>query len=85
MADWLPMSTRLVAPTSTRAASTVYRPEIELLGITTMVMCEQVTAVDIGRLGPAVGRLSSDELARVDDALRLVLDVGPQVARQRRS
>lgn len=74
----MPLSTVLVAPTSTSAAGTVYRPEIELLGRTTMVMCEQVTAVDLARLGQPVAHLNYDELTRVNDALRLVLDLEPQ-------
>ena len=77
MADWLTLSTALVAPTSTGAAPTVYRPEIELLGRTTLVMCEQVTAVDLRRLGPPVAHLSYTELAQVNEALRLVLDLQP--------
>lgn len=78
MADWLPLSTALVAPTSTSAVPTVYRPEITLLGRTTLVMCEQVTAVDLQRLGRAVGHLRYEEIRKVNDALRLVLDLEPQ-------
>lgn len=77
MADWLSLSTVLVAPTSTSAAGTVYRPEIELQGRTTKVMCEQVTAVDLQRLGPPVGHLAYDEITQVNDALRLILDLAP--------
>lgn len=36
---------------------------------------EQTAAVDPGRLGPSVGRLSFDELRRVEAALRLVLEL----------
>ncbi len=77
MADWLSLSTVLVAPTSTSAASTVYRPDIELQGRTTKVMCEQVAAVDLQRLGPPVSHLTYEQLTKVSDALRLVLDLGP--------
>lgn len=42
------------------------------------VMCEQVAAVDLQRLGPPVSHLTYDELTQVSDALRLVLDLGPQ-------
>ncbi len=77
MADWRSLSTVLVAPTSASAASTVYRPEIELQDRTTKVMCEQVAAVDLQRLGPPVSHLTYDELTQVSDALRLVLDLGP--------
>ena len=76
-ADWLSLSTVLVAPTSTSARASVFRPEVELLGRTTKVMCEQVTAVDLQRLGPAVGHLTYAEISQVNDALRLVLDLEP--------
>ncbi|WP_425309501.1 type II toxin-antitoxin system PemK/MazF family toxin [Ammonicoccus fulvus] len=71
--DDLPLSTWLVAPTSTSARSTIFRPEIELDGRTTYVLAEQTAAVDPSRLGAWVGRLSHAEMRAVDDALRLVL------------
>jgi mRNA interferase MazF len=43
-------------------------------GITTLVLADQVTAVDgETRIGEFVGRLSAEELAEVDRALKLVL------------
>jgi mRNA interferase MazF len=39
------------------------------------VLAEQTAAVDPGRLGDSAGRLTFDELRRVDAALRLVLDL----------
>lgn len=74
-ADWWPLSTELVVPTSTSARPTVFRPEIELNGRTTLALCEQMTAVDLQRLGPHVGYLGADDLRRLDEALRLVLDL----------
>ena len=71
--DDLPLATWLVAPTSTRAIPTSFRPEIELLGTATLVQVEQTTAVDPTRLGDRVGRLSLAEQQRVDRALCLVL------------
>jgi mRNA interferase MazF len=73
--DSLPLSTWLVAPTSTSARAASFRPEIELNGTTTRVLVEQTTAVDPQRLGEHAGRLSSDELADVDEALRVVLSL----------
>jgi mRNA interferase MazF len=72
-ADVLPLSTWLVAPTSTSARPASFRPEIELDGTVTRVLVEQTTAVDPQRLGPHAGRLSSEELDRVDEALLVVL------------
>lgn len=71
--DLLPLSTWLVAPTSTSARPASFRPEIELGDETTLVLVEQTAAVDPERLGQLVGHLSAAELARVDAALRVVL------------
>ena len=73
--DALPLSTLLVAPTSTAARAASFRPEILLDGITTRVLAEQTAAVDPARLGDQVGHLSFDELRQVDAALRLVLEL----------
>jgi mRNA interferase MazF len=69
----LPLSTWLVAPTSTSARPTSFRPEIEIQGKTTHVLVEQTAAVDPERLGELVGHLTRHELTAVDDALRIVL------------
>ncbi|MDR1441829.1 MAG: type II toxin-antitoxin system PemK/MazF family toxin [Bifidobacteriaceae bacterium] len=72
--DHLLLSTTLVAPTSTSARATSFRPSIVMDGITTLVLADQVTAVDgETRIGEFVGRLSAEELAEVDRALKLVL------------
>ena len=71
--DLLPLSTWLVAPTSTAARPASFRPEIDIDGTPTLVLAEQTTAVDPQRLGPCVGRLSLHELAELDAALRTVL------------
>ena len=74
--DLLPLSTWLVAPTSTSARPASFRPEIEIQGPTTHVLVEQTAAVDPERLGDLVGHLTRRELAAVDDALRTVLHLG---------
>lgn len=71
--DLLPLSTWLVAPTSTSARPATFRPEIELGDETTRVLVEQTAAIDAGRLGRQVGHLSVREMADVDRALRIVL------------
>lgn len=73
--DLLPLSTWLVAPTSTAARPASFRPEIDVEGTPTLVLAEQTTAVDPQRLGPCVGRLSLQELMELDAALRTVLDL----------
>ena len=71
--DLLPLSTWLVAPTSTSARAATFRPEVSIEGRPTRVLAEQASAVDPQRLGEKVGHLSFDELRQVDAALRLVL------------
>lgn len=71
--DALPLSTWLIAPTSTRALPASFRPEVEVAGEPTRVLVEQTTAVDPQRLGDAIDHLSHRELAEVDAALILVL------------
>jgi mRNA interferase MazF len=73
--DDLPLSTWLVAPTSTSAQPASFRPEIDLAGQRTRILAEQTAAIDPNRLGDQIGRLSFDELRQVDAALRLVLDL----------
>lgn len=73
--DQLPLSTWLVAPTSTSARAASFRPEVEIAGVNTRVLAEQAAAVDPGRLGTSIGFLSFNEMRRVDAALRIVLDL----------
>lgn len=73
--DQLPLSTWLVAPTSTSARAASFRPEVEISGGVTQVLAEQTAAVVPGRLGNRVGYLSVEEMRRVDAALRIVLDL----------
>lgn len=68
------LSTVIVAPTSTRAAPAVFRPDIDMGGTRTKVLVDQMAAVDGAlRLGDMVGRLSAQEMTEVDLALRLLL------------
>jgi mRNA interferase MazF len=70
--DALPLSTWLVAPTSTSARAASFRPDVLLDGVHARVLVEQTAAVNPNRLGIQVGRLTFDELRRVDAALRIV-------------
>jgi len=72
--DDLLLSTILVAPTSTSALPTDFRPRITMDGTTTYVLVEQTAAVNAEtRLGEFAGRLGPSELADLDRALTLVL------------
>lgn len=69
----LPRSVVLIAPTSTSARSASFRPEIEVEGLDTRVLVEQMGAVDIGRLGEPAGHLTSEEQWGVDAAILTVV------------
>lgn len=72
--DDLPLSTLIIAPTSTGRRGASFRPEIEINGTKTRVMVEQLTVIDPQkRLGEFAGRLGSSEMRAVDSALRAVL------------
>ena len=72
--DDLLLSTILVAPTSSSALPTDFRPRITMDGTTTYVLVEQTAAVNAEtRLGEFAGRLGPSELADLDRALTLVL------------
>jgi len=69
----LPRSVVLVAPTSTAAREATVRPIIEILGSRTKVLVEQLSALDVSRLGEKVETLHGHALWAIDDALELVL------------
>lgn len=70
--EFIDLSTVLVAPTSTGARPTSFRPTITLAGTETRVLVEQTTVVDPERLGRSAGRLDATELRAVDGALLLL-------------
>jgi mRNA interferase MazF len=71
--EFLDLSTTLVAPTSTSARSASFRPTIVVDRRETRVLVEQTTVVDPQRLGRSAGRLETNELRAIDDALSLIL------------
>lgn len=72
--DDLPLSTWIVAPTSTGGRRASFRPEIQIEGAETRVMVEQLGAVDPeARLGAFIGRLDAVEMGLVDTALLTVV------------
>jgi mRNA interferase MazF len=73
--DLLPLSTWLVAPTSTSARPASFRPEVEIDGKATLVLVEQVAAIDPARLSGFVGHVSQREMAEINRALRVVLEL----------
>ena len=73
--DDLILSTVLAAPTSRSSSARLFRPTITIGEESTQVLVEQASAVTPERLGEFVGRLNVDELAAIDEALRLVLEL----------
>jgi mRNA interferase MazF len=71
--ELLPRSVILVAPTSRSARPASFRPEIDLLGETTRVLVEQTGAVNAGRLGDLVGKVTPEQQWGIDEALITVL------------
>lgn len=72
--DDLPLSTCLIAPTSTGRRPASFRPEIEINGVKTRVLVEQLTVVDPQtRLGEFAGRLDTAEMQALNGALQVVL------------
>ena len=69
------LSTVAICPTSRSANAASFRPQIELKGDKTQVLCEMVGHVDVSGLGTRVGHLSLEEADAVDDALKLVLSL----------
>ncbi len=69
-----PLSTWIVAPTSTGAPDRSFRPTIEIDGAPTRVVVDQMAAVDHAvRLGDFAGRPTAGELRAVDRAVQVVL------------
>lgn len=69
MAHW---STVLVAPLSTSALRSSFRPPLDLAGRETVVLADQVQPLDADRLGKRLGSLSADQMIEVDVALKKV-------------
>lgn len=73
--DAILLSTLIVAPTSTSAQPAIFRPEIDLDGTRTLVLVDQMRAVDASRLGDFAGRLDAAETGEVGRAIKLILGI----------
>lgn len=66
----MPWSVATVVPTSTSAATTVFRPEIEVAGRRTVLIVNQMRAIDAAYVvGEPVDVLHHDDLATVEAAV----------------
>jgi mRNA interferase MazF len=73
--DLMALSTVVICPTSRSTPAATFHPEILVDGNATRVLCEMIGAVDARRLGNHVCHLSLGEVAAVDEALGLVLEL----------
>jgi mRNA interferase MazF len=71
----LPLSTTIVALTSTAALPATFRPVITIDDTPTRVLVEQLRAIDLRHLTDHAGHLSTAEQRQVDAALELILDL----------
>jgi mRNA-degrading endonuclease toxin of MazEF toxin-antitoxin module len=58
---------------ATSAQPAIFRPEIQMDGTRTLVLVDQMRAVDASRLGDFTGRLDATEAGEVDRAIQLIL------------
>lgn len=66
----MPWSVATVIPSSTSAQPAVFRPELEIAGVPTRFLVEQLRTVDVTFIhGDPVHYLDRDELAEVEHAV----------------
>lgn len=69
------LPTILIAPISQNVQHISFRPRVEIKGEAVHVVTEQIWPVEANRFGQFVGQLSPEELWRVQEAIKLVLDI----------
>ncbi|MFJ9645198.1 type II toxin-antitoxin system PemK/MazF family toxin [Streptomyces sp. NPDC004244] len=70
----MPWNVATVIPTSTSAQPAEFRPELEIAGVPTRFLVDQIRTVDTRYVhGDPVHYLDRDELARVEHAVTLYL------------
>lgn len=72
-ADTHALSTVIVCPTSTGAREATFRPMITVRDESTLVMVDQLMAVDLRRLGERVGAVSLADMLTIQKAIASVL------------
>lgn len=65
-----------IAYTTTQVKYGVINPSTYASGRKTWILCNQIQTVDKSRLERYLGKLTSEEMKAVDDALEIVLDLG---------
>lgn len=71
-----PLSVAAVIPTSTSAGPSIHRPAIEIAGLPTRMLVDQIRSIDVDYVsGDPVDYLTRDQLAEVELALAHYLGV----------
>jgi mRNA interferase MazF len=71
-------SVATIVPTSRSAQETVFRPTLELMGVPTRFLVDQIRSIDTHFIfGDPVAYLERDEMAEVEHALSLYLGLTP--------
>lgn len=66
----MPWTVVTVVPTSTSAQPAAFRPELELMGMPTRFLVDQVRSVDVDYVdGDPVAYLDRDEMAEIENAM----------------
>lgn len=68
----------IVIPTSTSAGHAVFRPTIEIDGVPTRLLIDQIRAIDVNYVGDLVGCLGPDVMTDVEKALARYLGLRPR-------
>jgi mRNA interferase MazF len=72
MASW---STVIVAPLSTSARPTSFRTPVDVGAQKSLVLADQVQALDVAQLGKRLGALTPNQMSEVETALKSVLEL----------
>lgn len=71
-----PLSVVTVVPTSTSAGSSIHRPELDVAGLLTRLLVDQIRSIDVAYVvGDPVDYLTRDSLAEVELAVAHYLGV----------
>lgn len=66
----MPWSVATIIPTSTSAQPAIFRPELEIDGIATRFLVDQIRTIDVSFVhGDPVHYLDRDELAEIENAV----------------
>ena len=77
----MPWTVATVIPTSTSAQPAVFRPEIEVAGLSTRLLVDQIRSIDTAYIGDPVEVLDPISMSEVSDALVRYLGIAPDLAR----